>query len=67
MQICKRLHTAQILTDRGRPAVKTLDIEDENIMFQKIGETTYLRIIEIILRHEYFLPGTGVDTGSTDC
>ena len=44
---------AQILTDRGRPAVKALDIEDENIMFQKIGETRYLRIIEIILRHEY--------------
>ena len=46
MQICERLHTAQILTDRGRPAVKALDIEDENIMFQKIGETSYLRIIE---------------------
>ena len=57
MQICERLHTAQILTDRGRPAVKALDIEDENIMFQKIGETRYLRIIEIILMHEYSFTG----------
>ena len=48
---------AQILTDRGRPAVKALDIEDENIMFQKIGETRYLRIIEIILLHEYSFTG----------
>ena len=57
MQICERLHTAQILTDRGRPAVKALNIEDENIMFQKIGETRYLRIIEIILMHGYSFTG----------
>ena len=57
LQICERLHTAQILTDRGRPAVKALDIEDENIMFQKIGETRYLRIIKITLIHEYSFTG----------